>query len=67
MTVLITLNSNGKGVNIFFNGWRAPCHIGHGGLTNNKKEVAGIVVQLAAIIIFTQCAITFEHCISQNG
>ena len=38
MTVLITLNSNGKGVNIFFNGWRAPCHIGHGGLTNNKKE-----------------------------
>ena len=38
MTVLITLNPNSKKVDICFNGWRALCHIGHGGLTNNKKE-----------------------------
>ena len=38
MTVLITPNNNSKKVDIFFYGWRAPCHIGHGGLTNNKKE-----------------------------
>ena len=38
MTVLITPNNNSKKVDIFFYGWRVPCHIGHGGLTNNKKE-----------------------------
>ena len=38
MAILITPNNNSKKVNIFFNGWQAPCHIGHGGLTDNKKE-----------------------------
>jgi L,D-peptidoglycan transpeptidase YkuD (ErfK/YbiS/YcfS/YnhG family) len=38
VTVLITLTDNNRGVNILFNGWRAPCHIGHGGLTRNKRE-----------------------------
>ena len=38
MTILITPDNNSKTVNIIFNGWRAPCHIGHGGLTKNKRE-----------------------------
>lgn len=38
MAILITPTIHSKKIGISLNDWRAPCQIGHGGLTGYKKE-----------------------------